>query len=371
MIWTREEYLSHMTFHGSPREMLCELFGPLKMLEDEWRAVGEREEEISLAAFGFDSVKYAAVPFHAYARTGLTGRVISDSDTETVSIDAMGRKTRLSKKCATIALPFSYPVETPEDWERVKHWYAFEDARVDTQALKRLRHAHDEGTLTVLFMPGGFDEPRGLMGEVNLCCAYYDEPEMVEDMMDTLGRLMVEGLERVMDIVPVDVISVHEDMAGLSGPMIGPKLFRQFVSPYYRRVWDTAKQGGAQLFSQDSDGNILPLIDEFLEAGINCIYPAEPKAGMDIRALREKYGTRLAFKGGLDKFALLKGPEAIDRELDYKLCAPLTGGGTVFGLDHRIPNGVTMENYRYYVNGARKRLGSGPCGNAPHVRMAF
>lgn len=38
MIWTREEYLAHMTFEASPREMFCELFGPLVGLDAEWRA---------------------------------------------------------------------------------------------------------------------------------------------------------------------------------------------------------------------------------------------------------------------------------------------------------------------------------------------
>lgn len=32
----------------------------------------------------------------------------------------------------------------------------------------------------------------------------------------------------------------------------------------------------------------------------------------------------------------------------------LLGGGTVFALDHRIPNGVPIENYRAYV-----RMGPG------------
>ena len=53
MIWTREEYLAHMTFEASPREMFCELFGPLVGLDAEWRAQGASEDEISLRAFGW------------------------------------------------------------------------------------------------------------------------------------------------------------------------------------------------------------------------------------------------------------------------------------------------------------------------------
>ena len=70
MIWTREEYLAHMTFEASPREMFCELFGPLVGLDAEWRAQGASEDEISLRAFGWDSVKYAWAPADTAARAG-------------------------------------------------------------------------------------------------------------------------------------------------------------------------------------------------------------------------------------------------------------------------------------------------------------
>jgi len=31
-------------------------------------------------------------------------------------------------------------------------------------------------------------------------------------------------------------------------------------------------------------------------------------------------------------------------------------GGIVFALDHRIPNGTPLENYRYYVNTVKEML---------------
>ncbi len=371
MLWTREEYISHMTFRGSPREMFTELFGPLIGLEDEWRAQGATQEEISLAAFGWDAVSYAQVPFDITARSGLTPRVLSENETERVAIDGMGRKTRLSKKCATIALPFSYPVKTPADWDRVKPWYRFCEERIDFERLKQLKKLQREGSLILFWMPGGFDEPRCLMGEENLCYAYYDEPEMLEDMLSTFSELCLRALEYVLNEVSVDVLCVHEDMAGISGPMIGEKLVRRFITPYYQSVWKTVQASGGALFSQDSDGNMEPVIDEFLNAGINCMYPAEPKSGMDIVKLRQKYGTRLAFKGGIDKFALRGSKEDVRRELEYKLSSPLTGGGTVFALDHRIPNGVPIENYRYYASLGRELLSLPPFTPSPHIRMAF
>lgn len=56
---------------------------------------------------------------------------------------------------------------------------------------------------------------------------------------------------------------------------------------------------------------------------------------------------------------------------NQKLASPMLGGGTVFAIDHRIPNGVSIENYRYYIRTAREMLGLEPSHPVPFVRMAF
>ena len=371
MLWTRDEYLDHLTFKGSRREMFAELFGPLIGLDAEWRSQGASEDEISLKAFGWDAVRYKNCRFAAGAVTDITPRIISETDTEQVSIDSMGRTMRLSKKCSTIPLPFSYPVETPEDWDKIRHWYGFSEQRIDMEYIKTLKKYRDEGYLICANMPGGFDEPRQLLGEENLCYAVYDEPEMLHDMLNTFAETAIKGFERIMEYVPIDLLCVHEDMAGISGPLMGPKAVREFIAPYYKKVWNVAKQGGARLFSQDSDGNMEAVIDEFIEAGINCMLPAEPKAGMDIVKLRKKYGTKLAFLGGIDKFALRGSIDDIKTELEYKLCDTTMGGGTIFALDHRIPNGVPIENYRFYVKYGRELLNLPPAEPFEHIRMAL
>ena len=66
-----------------------------------------------------------------------------------------------------------------------------------------------------------------------------------------------------------------------------------------------------------------------------------------------------------------KGKDAIEAELAYKLNSPLRGGGTIFALDHRIPNGVPLETYRYYVNLGREMLGLEPISGEGWGRMAF
>ena len=132
---------------------------------------------------------------------------------------------------------------------------------------------------------------------------------------------------------------------------------RLFLKPYYLKSWELVKSRGTKLFCQDSDGNMNPLIDIFIECGVNIFYPCEPAGDMDIVALRKKYGHKIAFRGGIDKHVIRRTKEEIDAELAYKMQPCMMEGGIVFGLDHRIPNGTSLENYIYYVRRAREILG--------------
>jgi len=371
MIWTRERYIAHCSFEDTGREMFCELFGPLAQLETEWRKQGATEKEISMTAFDWDYVLKTHLAAKTGAITGVEPRILEDTDTHTISVDGMGRTMKLIKASATIPLPMDHPVETMDDWLSIKHWYAFDESRIDYDRLREQKNLRDKGYLTLLGVTGGFDEPRQLMGEEALCIACYEEPELIEDILSTIADTACKVMERVGEIVPIDNLTIHEDMAGKSGPLFGPTQVRQFLAPYYRKVWDCAASHGAKLFSQDSDGDMTPVIDAFLDCGINCFYPCEPAAGMDMVALRRKYGKRFFVKGGIDKHALRRGKEDIRAELTYKTSDIMRRGGTIFALDHRIPNGVSIENYRYYVNLGREMLDLPPIETEGWERMAF
>ena len=371
MIWKRQEYIAHCQYEFTGREMFCELFGPLAPLKEEWRAQGATEKEIGMVAFDWDYVLKTFISSGCGPITGLQPTVLEDTPEYTISIDGLGRKKKLIKQSATIPLPLDHPVKTMDDWLKIKHWYTFREDRVNKEDLLREKALHDQGYLTIFGVPGGFDEPRQLLGEAELCIACYDEPEMITDMLETFTDTALKVMERVGQIVPIDNLIIHEDMAGKSGPLFGPTQIREFFKPYYKRVWDAAVAYGAKLFSQDSDGDISPILDDLIDCGINCIHPVEPVGGNDVVALRKKYGNRICFKGGIDKHALVRGKDAVRAELEYRVAPHLMGGGMIFGLDHRIPNGVHIDTYRYYVNLGREMLGLGPITSEGWARMAF
>lgn len=137
------------------------------------------------------------------------------------------------------------------------------------------------------------------MGEEELCIACYEEPELIADMLETIGNTCVKVMERVAEIVPIDCLSIHEDMAGKSGPLFGPAQIEAFLQPYYQKIWNCARAHGAKIFSQDSDGNMNPVIDAILACGVTCLYPCEPAAGMDMMELRKSTAPGWPLKAAL------------------------------------------------------------------------
>lgn len=371
MIWKRDRYIAHMNNEYTGSEMFCELFGPLYQLEAEWRKQGASEDEIKMIAFDWDYVLKAGLAINTGAVTGINPFIIEDNDEYNLSIDGYGRKTKLFKKSATIALPLTHPVRNMDDWQKIRHWYEFNDKRIDIGAVKNTAALREKGYLIFANIPGGFDEPRQLMGEEELCRAYYDAPEMIHDILSTISDTCIKIFERAFEYCGIDCLCIHEDLAGKSGSLIGPNIISGFLYPYYKKMRDCVSASGCKMFSQDSDGNINSVIDSFIDCGVTTFYPFEPMAGMDMVKTKRKYGRSFSVKGGIDKLALLKGKEEIRRELEYKICNETLKGGTVFGLDHRIPNGVSIENYRYYVNLGREMLGKPSVTEKGWERMAF
>jgi uroporphyrinogen-III decarboxylase len=360
MKFNKEEYIELMTFGRVERQMFVELFGPLIGLPEEWRSQGATQEEIDMIAFDWDYVPVTGCGGHTGIVGGFKTLTIEDNSEYLIQKDYLGRTTKLCKSYATIALPLDFPVKNMDDWLKFKPMFEYQESRINWDAVENAKKAQEKGVLVVGNIPGGFDVPRELMGEVVACIAYYEQPELIIDILQTMGNTAFKVLDSISDKLTIDVLSVHEDLAGKSGSLIGPKQILEFIKPYYRKVWDMLNAKGTRIFQQDSDGNINSVVEAFLECGLTVMYPMEPAAGVDIVKLRQKYGTRLGMMGGIDKHVLRSTKEAIRKEVEYKMQPMMQAGGMVFGLDHRIPNGTPIENYRYYVDIGREVLGLPP-----------
>jgi uroporphyrinogen decarboxylase len=145
-------------------------------------------------------------------------------------------------------------------------------------------------------------------------------------------------------------IWIYDDIASNLGPMVSPPTYERIFIPLMARMVAAYRAAGARRVIMHSDGNILPVLDLLVQAGIDAINPVEPKAGMDIVALRERYAGRLAFVGGLDNaFVLPSGDRARIREHVLRCVATAREGGIVLG-SHSIGPDIAVRDYDYAVS---------------------
>ena len=185
------------------------------------------------------------------------------------------------------------------------------------------------------------------------------DPDLIDEIIGTVCELIVATAKPLLERIEFDFAGGWEDVAFNNGPIFGPKMWRQFLTPRYKRISDLLRQHGVTVIWTDCDGNIMPIADQWIEAGYSTMFPIEVRAGTDPVELRRRFGRDVLLLGGFDKMPLYKGPEAILAEL--KRIAPLVEeGGFIPHVDHRVPGGVPLEYYRYYLREKKSLLGFPP-----------
>jgi uroporphyrinogen decarboxylase len=287
-------------------------------------------------------------------------KILEEDEHSVIKITDRGILEELLKPIGQgMPLHIRYPVETRADWDALKPSFAPDSGdRLGADWASRCGAWRTQGT-TVIFQgprsPSLFGFVRELMGPEKVLLAFYDDPLLVHDMMETSAELALTMLARVLDSYPLKVLWFWEDMAYKAGPLISPKTFREFMSPRYRRICDYALSRGVEIIMVDSDGDISQLIPLWLEAGLTGVYPLEVQAGMDVARVLNQY-PGIMVRGGCDKRALAQGPAAIDAELRRTI--PLVEKHRyLHALDHAVPPDVPWANMMYYWQQKKRMLG--------------
>ena len=184
----------------------------------------------------------------------------------------------------------------------------------------------------------------------------YDDYALVEEIVETICELVVHTIERALKTVQYDFAAGWEDMCFNNGPMISPAMFKKLLVPRYKRITDLLHRHGVDIVYTDCDGNINDIAGLWLEAGINCMFPVEVRAGSDPVQLRKRFGKDILLLGGFDKMALIRGKSDILKELK-RLTPVVEEGGFIPHVDHRVPPDVPYENYLYYLREKKAMLG--------------
>ncbi|MCE5276681.1 MAG: uroporphyrinogen decarboxylase family protein [Planctomycetaceae bacterium] len=251
-----------------------------------------------------------------------------------------------------------FPIKTPADWQEMRKRYRRDDPvrKGKDSDFAHVREAMARGAMVTLHLCGPYGQLRNWMGFENLSTAFYDYPEMIHDMMESFTELIVDSVEAAPADIPIDQVSWWEDMASRNGPFVSPRMFREFLQPAYHAVMQAAKKRGCVLGIVDCDGNPHDIVGNWLEEGVNIMFPMEVAAGVDAAEWRKEWGLDLRMRGGIAKVPLAQDKSAIDAELE-RIRPLLDQGGFIPHLDHLVPPDISYANYCYYREKKMKMIG--------------
>ena len=153
----------------------------------------------------------------------------------------------------------------------------------------------------------------------------------------------------------VDGLEGGWDWASAKGPVFSPRHFRQFVFPRLKHITDLCHRYGVP-YVKHTDGNVNVLLDDMIAAGVDAFQAIEPRAGMDIARLKQKYGDRLTLIGNVDcSTVLVDGPvEAVRAETARIVRTAAPGGGFLLSTSNSVHSGVKPEYYLAMLDTARQ-----------------
>lgn len=249
-------------------------------------------------------------------------------------------------------------IETPADWDRVKkeHFDVQHPRRILDVAAMQAAHPETRDYPLGIDCGSMIGRVRDLLTFEGLCYAVYDYPEMVEDMIETSCRLVEHALDQLLGHFTFEYASGWEDICFNHGPILPPTYFRDVIAPRYKRINEKLKAHGIDIWYTDCDGDVRPLMEIFLDCGINCLFPFEVNSCAHPGELLDAYDGRLRIMGGMDKMALGAGRDAIDRYLDT-LAPYVARGGYIPFCDHRCPPNVDESDYLYYLDRKEEMFG--------------
>lgn len=362
----RERFHALCNFEKVDRPIQFEALGFWEETLARWHTEGLPETVIDSAFtapdhFGFDKMSWLPIMANTDYEPGFwpafEEEVIEEGDKHLIKRDVGGNTVKVfTDGRSTIPQYLDHPVKTLDDFEELKWRLDPETPERFTDfldAMAAMANAHGDNTYSCAHQCGLFGTFRLLLGLKGLSVATRKDPKLLHEIAKQWVHLNEVTIKKMRERSKIDWVFFFEDMSYKNGPMISPVAFKEFMSPYYKRLIDSLKADtDIRVFCTDSDGDVTLLIPLFTEAGVNMMLPFEVQAGMDVVKIREEHPD-LIIMGGIDKVALMGDEKEMENEVVEKVSHMLERGGYIPSIDHNIPPDVSLKSFERYLEVVR------------------
>ncbi|NLC67327.1 MAG: hypothetical protein GX754_00770 [Clostridiaceae bacterium] len=231
--------------------------------------------------------------------------------------------------------------------------YFYEEVGCGARQRKIIEYAGDRisiigdcGSATLAFY-------RYLRGMDNAMLDLVDSPSLVHAVMEKGVAIAIEKGKFNIDL-GIKILRLNDSMANMS--VISPDHWREFVFPHMKEVCSELHKydPGVRVYCHIC-GNIVPVIEDIIETGIDCIGPLDPLGGFTCAQIREYVGENIALMGGINTLSFINCTEEELKE-EARNCIREAGkkGAYVLGSGCVIPRYAKMGHLKAAVEAAKK-----------------
>jgi uroporphyrinogen decarboxylase len=177
------------------------------------------------------------------------------------------------------------------------------------------------------------------------CYRLRDEPEKVKAEAERMVEDALREAERYAKVGLLDGFALCSDYCFNTGPFLSPRQFSEFVTPYLAKLIRGYRDLGFYTIKH-TDGNIMPIIDQLIQANPHALHSLDPQGGVDIAEVKRLYGDRVCLIGNVNCGLLDTGTdEQVIESARYALRHGMPGGGYIFSTSNCVYTGMPLARY--------------------------
>jgi uroporphyrinogen decarboxylase len=238
-------------------------------------------------------------------------------------------------------------VDTAADLERYNPPLSYVEELYDDAQVRQVRESYPDHCLIFGTHIGPFTAGYMAMGFERFFLRLIEDPPFVHRLLETRTEWCIAMYQKAVGL-GAEVLVLGDDAGHSEGPMISPRMWREFTLPYHRRIVDALDVPTIW----HSDGNVKSLLPMAIEAGFVGFHGLDPLAGMDLAEIKREFGPELVLIGNVDVRVLCGSDlDAVRREVDRCMEQGAPGAGYMIASCNSIFEGMNpaavAEMFRY------------------------
>ena len=171
-----------------------------------------------------------------------------------------------------------------------------------------------------------------------------DDPAGVHASAEAMANGAIESNKRAVD-AGFDSFILCADYCYNSGPFLSPDMFREFVTPYLKKIIKSIRDSGAYAIKH-TDGDIMPILDQLAECEPHGIHSLDPMARVDIKEVKRLIGDKICLCGNVNCALMQTGTdEEVIASAEYAITHGKPNGGFIYATSNCPFFGLPLERY--------------------------